>query len=528
MAAFDEWADGLWHGPASHPARRLRGADVAHRGASVDAVRLLLVSTYELGQQPLGIAGPGAVLAAAGHEVRGRDLALDELLPEDLDWADAIACSVPMHTALRLALAALAPVLRDRPDLPVALHGLYATVGAPALRAGDLAVAGEVGDALLAWAASVPTRLGAANTRDGASEPLVRVDIGRPSRRSAVGASGAPRVAGALPDRTLAPPLERYARLVSDAPDRLVGGIEASRGCSHRCTHCPVPTVYDGRTRAVPLDDVLADVDQVVAAGAGHVHFTDPDFLNRPAHALRVARALHERHPDVSFDATIKVSHLLAHRDAVSELARCGCIFVVSAFESTSSTVLAHLKKGHTAADAAEAVRVLRECGIEPRPSFLPFTPWTTLPDVVELLDFVSAHDLVDSVDPVQYGIRLLLPPGSLLLREPDRVLVDALLAYDTDALGWTWRSADPAVDALQQAVASRTEDAASCDEPAVTTYAAVRALAFAALGIDDPAPPARVAPSGARTRPRLSESWFCCAEPTAAQLGVATASGAR
>ena len=485
--------------------------------ASVGAVRLLLVSTYELGQQPLGIAGPGALLAAAGHEVRGRDLAIDALDPADLDWADALVCSVPMHTALRLALATLTTVRARRPDLPVALHGLYAPVGAAALRDGDLAVAGESDGALLDWAGSLGGRRAA-----GPGGPEVRVEIGRPRSSTAADAPGAPPA----PDRTLVPPLSRYARLVSDAPDRLVGGVESSRGCSHRCTHCPVPTVYDGRTRVVPLDAVLADVDQVVAAGAGHVHFADPDFLNRPAHALRVARALHERHPGVSFDATIKVSHVLANREVVGELARLGCTFVVSAFESTSERVLAALDKGHRAPDAAEAVRVLRGFGIEPRPSFLPFTPWTTVADVVDLLDFVAAHDLVESVDAVQYGIRLLLPPGSLLLREPDAVLSASLRGYDPDALGWRWESVEPRVDELQAAVAARTEQAAARGEPAAETYDAVRSLTFAAAGAADPGAPASRSTTRPGVRPRLSESWFCCAEPTASQVVVATRLG--
>jgi radical SAM superfamily enzyme YgiQ (UPF0313 family) len=300
-----------------------------------------------------------------------------------------------------------------------------------------------------------------------------------------------------------------------------VGSVETTRGCSHRCRHCPVPTVYDGRTRLVDAREVLADIDQLVAMGAGHIHFADPDFLNRPAQARRVVTALHARHPELSFDATIKVSHVLAQRDTIGALADAGCVFVVSAFESTSELVLRRLDKGHTTADAAEAVRVLRDAGIEPRPSFLPFTPWTTLEDVAELLDFVAAHDLIESVDPVQYGIRLLVPPGSLLLDDPDPILTAAYQRYDTEALGWTWVTADRRVDELQRAIAVRTEEAAAIGEPASATYAAVRALTYDALGLLDPGlPPARSrAATGAR--PRLSETWFCCAEPTARQLGA-------
>jgi hypothetical protein len=74
-----------------------------------------------------------------------------------------------------------------------------------------------------------------------------------------------------------------------------------------------VPVVYDGRVRPVAEDAVLADVDQLVAAGARHISFADPDFLNAPRHARRVMAAVHDRHPGVTFDATIKVEHLLRY-----------------------------------------------------------------------------------------------------------------------------------------------------------------------------------------------------------------------
>ncbi len=511
--------------------------------------RLLLLSTYELGHQPLGVAGPAALLGGEGHDLRARDLAVEPLEPAEIDWADGVVCSVPMHTALRLTLTALAAVRERRPEIPVALHGLYAPAGAPQLRAGDLAVAGEAGGALLVWAAGLdglprggsragaegapgrPEGDGLAPAAAGRSGPAVRVEMGRPRRRAG-SASGAvaPFAPAEVPDRRVLPPLERYTRLLGSGAARLVGSVEASRGCSHRCRHCPVPAVYGGRTRAVAVEAVLADVDQLVEAGAGHVHFADPDFLNRPAHASRLVAALHNRHPGLTFDATVKVSHVLRHRTVIEELGAAGCLFVVSAFESTSAVVLERLAKGHTAEDAAEAVRLLREAGIEPRPSFLPFTPWTEAEDIVAILDFVAAHDLVESVDAVQYGIRLLLPPGSLLLEDPDPVLSASLGGYDPDALGWTWSSADPRLDGLQREIAALAELAAGQDEPAAATYTRVREVAVAVLGRRDPGAPEPDARSRAvpGARPHLSEAWFCCAEPTAGQVARIGVGGGR
>ena len=483
------------------------------------SVRVLLVSTYELGHQPLHLAAPAGALLRAGHEVRCADLALDPLDPADVAWADAMACSVPMHTAMRLALPLCDEVRARRPDMALALYGLYAGLdgaeGAP--RRADVALAGEYEPHLVAWVDA----LAGTGPGEGAAGPG-----GVGPARTVVGLGRArPGARAGLPARRLLPGLDRYARLALGHERRPAGYVEATRGCAHRCRHCPVPVVYDGRTRRTEEDDLLADVEQQVAAGARHLTFGDPDFLNRPGHGARVVAAVHGAFPSLTFDVTAKVSHVLAHAELWPRFAHAGCLFVVSAFESASPTVLAHLDKGHTVADEVEAVAVLRAAGIEPRPSLLPFTPWSSAADVVELLDLVARCDLVGNVDPVQYAIRLLVPPGSLLVGAGR--LEGALGAYDPERLGWTWRAPDARLDALQVELSAVAERAGAGGWPAAQAYAAVRAAAAAHLGADaggaPPAVEARLAaPAAEDDRPRLTEAWFCCAEPSDAQLHAA------
>jgi hypothetical protein len=219
--------------------------------------------------------------------------------------------------------------------------------------------------------------------------------------------------------------------------------------------------------------------------------------------------AVHEAFPAITFDCTVKVEHILRHPDLWESFAAAGCLFVVSAFESVNDDILERLDKGHTAADAASALEVVRRHGIDVRPSWLPFTPWTTQADIVALLDFVAEHDLVASVDPVQYTIRLLLPRGSLLLDGADFEVG----AFDDARLAYPWTSP---LDALQADLAALVEAAAASGEGIVDTYHRVRA----AVG----APPVSV---GAREEPpHLTEPWFCCAEPTQLQLGAVSARG--
>ena len=184
-------------------------------------------------------------------------------------------------------------------------------------------------------------------------------------------------LAATLGSRHALPPLERYAHLALDGQERPVGYVEASHGCVHKCAHCPLPVIYDGRIRIVEGDVVLADIEQLVEMGARHITFGDPDFLNGVTHSLRVVRAMHERFPDLTFDCTTKVEHILEHAQVWPELAANGCLFVVSALECVNDEILARLDKGHSTEEASHAIALLREHGIEIRPSFLPFTPWT-------------------------------------------------------------------------------------------------------------------------------------------------------
>ena len=472
-------------------------------------MKVLLLSTYELGHQPAGLAALAGLLDEAGHEVVVADLSLEGFPVSSAASAEAVVFSVPMHTATELALEAAAAIVAEGHRPRLGFVGLYAPALAShrLLGAGDLLVAGESGDALCAWlAAGAPAGAG------GAPEGVV--ELGRPL----LDPSPPPR-------RELLPPLGRYASYSAAGRSGPAASVEASRGCNHRCRHCPVAAIYGGRSRAVPPASVLADLDQVVEMGASHVSFSDPDFLNRPRHAMAVAGALHGRHPSLSFDATVKVEHLLRHRRLVPELAALGLSFVVSAFESRDDAVLARLDKGHVAADEEQAVALLRAAGVEVRPSWLPFTPWATVESFAALLEFSARADLVSSTDPVQYSIRLLLPHGSLLLEEPDPVLAGALRAATgiaSPATSRPWRHAEHGLDKLQSAVADLVEVADGRHAPAEETFSRLWQLAREAgvpLAGEPPEPEPALRSPLEGERPHLSEAWFCCAEPTGAQL---------
>lgn len=457
---------------------------------------VLLISCYELGHQPAGIAMPVALLRRAGYEAQTMDVSVEGFDAEKVKQASFIGISVPMHTALRLGVRIADEVRKLNSSCHICFYGLYALLNAEYLldTVADSAIGGEFEGALVRLVEAV--------------ESGAPIDIQGVSTKGRVSGPVLERLNFAAPDRSSLVTLEHYARLEIKGEQRLVGYVEASRGCLHQCTHCPIPPVYDGRFFVVPADVVLKDIRNLAAAGAQHITFGDPDFLNGPGHSLRITQAMHEEFPDLTFDFTAKVEHLLRHRELIPEFARSGCVFVVSAVESLSNTVLENLVKGHTRDDVSEALKILRGAGIAMRPSFVSFTPWTTIDDYIDVLEFVESEDLIDHVDPVQYSIRLLVPPGSLLLSNSHNESWLGRLVQES--FSHEWKHPDPRMDGLHAQVSALVEQAAASDEDALETFFKIRELAYSSREDDRPARDLRSIDPLRLRPPRLTEAWFC------------------
>ena len=469
---------------------------------------ILLIATYELGHQPLTLATPLAILRDAGFAPAASDTSVEDLSDGAIRAARLIAISTPMHTALRLGLPVAARARALNPDAVIVFYGLYATLNATALlrESADAVIGGEYQQPLLALAQALNADADAA--LDDLAIPGVHPRHAPPESTAAPIALK-PSKAGIphTPARDALPALDRYARLAHGDALTLAGYVETTRGCLHTCLHCPITPVYGGRFYVNPRAAVLEDIRQQVRAGAGHITFGDPDFFNGPGHTMAIARALRDEFPHVSFDATIKVEPIIERRALIPERGRLGCAVIVSAVDSLSPTVLARLAKGHTRADVEEALRILDDAGVPMRPTFVAFTPWTAAADYLEVLDFIAAHDLIEHVDPIQYAIRLLVPPGSALLAAPDAAAWFGPL--DEATLSHTWAHPDPRMDALQREVTALVEHAATQRHTTADTFSAIRALATGRLSRHD-AFSAVGQQAKSRPIPHLTEAWFC------------------
>jgi radical SAM superfamily enzyme YgiQ (UPF0313 family) len=459
---------------------------------------ILLVSCYELGHQPLGLAMPLGFFEAAGFRPDVLDVSRESVDPIRLARARMAAISTPMHTALRLGVQVADHLRRVNPAAHICFHGLYASLNADHLlrETADSILAGECEESLVDLARALERggdlcSVAGLGLPGGASSPVLK------------------RLSFVTPRRDGLRSLTEYAALEEDGRTRVAGYVEASRGCLHHCRHCPIPPVYGGRFFVVPKEQVLEDIGRQAEMGATHITFGDPDFLNGPGHSLAIVREMHLRFPALTFDCTAKIEHLRRHYVLLPELKELGCLFVVSAVESLNDTVLGILEKGHRRQDVEAVLSDFQSAGLALRPTLLPFTPWSSLDDFQDLLDFVEDRDLVGSVDPVQFSVRLLVPPGSRLLDDPAlaRRLGDLVPA----SFSHSWVHEDERMERLHRLVSAQVEHSAHLGENPEQTFVRIREIHSRVRG--GSRDEARTAPPPIlpkRRTPRLTESWFC------------------
>jgi radical SAM superfamily enzyme YgiQ (UPF0313 family) len=395
-----------------------------------------------------------------------------------------------MHTATRLAVQLVGTIRELNPSAHICFYGLYAPVNESYLR--KLGVGTILGGEFEQGLVDLAARL-VAETNGKQREPVISL-----ARQKFL-----------LPDRGGMIPLEKYVRLIMPTGEtRTVGYTEASRGCKHLCRHCPIVPVYHGAFRIVDRDVVLEDIRQQVEVGAQHITFGDPDFFNGPTHALTIVEALHREFPQLTYDVTIKIEHLLQQARNLMALRDAGCLFVTSAVESVDDAVLERLDKHHTRADFLRAVQMFREAGLVLQPTFVAFTPWTTLEGYRDLLEVIRENDLVESVAPIQLAIRLLIPAGSRLLELPE--VPEMIGPFDEEALLYPWSHVDPRVDQLCEEVQRQVHTDEKLKRSRAQIFENIWEAAHRAPGLSVVAERAHPLLVVRAAIPYLDEPWYC------------------
>ena len=456
------------------------------------------ISFYDLGHQPLSLAAAAAIFKKNSCNFTLIDLSVEQLDADEIVAADIILLSVPMHTAARIALSILPKLKELNSNAHISAFGLYAIQLEDALSENllDSAFAGEFEPNL----ELLLNKYAYHNNEDFNSDFWDKPKMNFSRQKFLV------------PERNKLPVLDEYAKIQYYNNEKINGYVETSRGCAHICSHCPVTAVYKGKFRIVDEQSVLSDVDNLVHQGAQHITFGDPDFFNAPKHSLKIASIIKAKYPQLTFDATIKVEHILEYKDLIQTLDDLNFLYIISAFESTSEIVLQHLKKNHTLHDMYHALEICQNANLFIKPTWIPFTPWMDYSDYVRMINFIVENDLVGLTPRIQYGIKLLVPKYSALFDGESLKTLD--MQYSSTLLNHEWSHKNSDVEKLftevSQLIQLSSEDTISqdnffqqlCNLVSTHTNEIIRTCKnFEEFSVGS------------------TENWYCCAEPTEQQL---------
>jgi radical SAM superfamily enzyme YgiQ (UPF0313 family) len=459
---------------------------------NITNMKIVLISTYELGRQPFGLASPAAWLRRKGYQVTTSDVAIDAFPTEAIRQANVVAFYVPMHAATRLAVQLINRVKHLNSQAHLCFYGLYAPVNEKYLRrlGAQTILGGEFEEGLLNLCQRLDAK-GESGSHIMQKEPVISLS----------------RQDFAKPDRFELPNLSNYAKLFyEDSPPKITGYVEASRGCKHLCRHCPIVPIYNGRFRIIPKGIVLQDIRQQIEAGAQHITFGDPDFFNGPGHAIPIIQSLHEEFPALTYDVTIKIEHLLKHHRLLPTLKDTGCEIITSAVESIDDRILEIFDKRHTREDFIKVVEIFDNIGLNLNPTFVTFTPWTTLEGYQELLATMAELNLIENISPIQLSIRLLITEGSRLLDHPETRKY--LGAYYEQMLSYEWRNPDGRVEELFKDVREVTHNGQKKGLPRRKIFQGIWECTNSYLDSNKLLP---VQNHRSRTTiPYLNEPWYC------------------
>ena len=291
-------------------------------------------------QPPLGLMTVAALLPAEWKK-RLVDTNVERLRERDLDWADVVLLS-GMHIQ-REPLLALVDRCRAR--------GLRTVVGGPI-------------------ASSIPAdELRADHVVIGEAEALIAAlarDLEQGTAKAVYQAAERPEMATSpLPALSLIK-MNRYSTMA----------VQYSRGCPFNCEFCDIIEIYGRRPRTKSIAQVLAELDQLRAAGwRESVFIVDDNFIGNKARAkeLCVALARWRSQHKTSFDFNTEASLNLADDPELMQLMKdAGFVSVFLGIETPDeSGLIATNKLQNTRRSLLESVATIQSYGMQVMGGFI-------------------------------------------------------------------------------------------------------------------------------------------------------------
>jgi anaerobic magnesium-protoporphyrin IX monomethyl ester cyclase len=381
---------------------------------------------------PLGIAYLAATLREAGHDVQVLDctfLSRDEALVR-ARAAQAEVVGISCMVTMEEDCLGLARALRGSCRLLVAGGPLPTCRPEAFVRLFDAVVRGEGEQTMLALLSAYEA--GAALSEVPGVMCRRGPDAARcaPPRQFAHDLDRIP-----FPARDLLPN-GQYIEFGRKAYGSSISTVMSTRGCPYRCEFCSNVVFGDSYRERSP-GNVVDEIEEVLALGYERISFADDVFTLNRRRVLEICAEIGRRGLRFQWECLGRVDAFDV--EMAGAMKSAGCFRIFFGIESGNDDILRLMDKRITTAQAAGAVRVAHEAGLEVGAFFIVCYPGETDDTVLETLRFATSL-------PLDYlGLTMPYPlPGTALLervgdgvthawRPQEQLLVSHVLTYEGD-----------------------------------------------------------------------------------------------
>jgi len=209
---------------------------------------------------------------------------------------------------------------------------------------------------------------------------------------------------------------------------RRATSLITSRGCPYRCSFCS-RTPWDTKTQFRSVDNILAEIDEIVDLGFTGLMIYDDTFTLQRARVLDFCRAIEPY--DLLWKCFIRADRV--DRELAFAMSKSGCVEVSVGAESGSQDILDNIGKGTTTRQNTMAVKSCKDAGIAVRAFMILGLPGETHETVA------ATRDWLDTAQPTSIGLGPLIPyPGSRIWEHPEDY--DIKIALPDDEEEWHYR----------------------------------------------------------------------------------------